>query len=363
MQSSWHEVLAAARLLVAELAPTDTIHIVTYGTRGEEVLPPSPVGDGSAALRALGSIRVGGGTNIEAGLDIAYGAASRARLEGNDHAMVILISDGVPTEGAFDAGALASLAARARIEHGCTTTAVGLGNQFDADVLRAIAREGRGGYHVARSADRVAPPLVAELRAQARIAARDVRVDVALAPGVELLGTQDVGVGIERTASGVRLTLPQLRAEEERRFALRVRVPGSDVTSKVAQVAVAYRPATDGRIRRASRDVRASFGAEARLSGGISGIAALDADLAVALDAAGRAIQEGRRDDAVAALRAHVRVARGWSEHHEVPAVRHRTDAVARLAVALDALVDTSSHTERREVAHALGALAVRFGI
>jgi Ca-activated chloride channel family protein len=361
MQSSWHEVLEAARLLVDTLAPTDVVHVVAYGTRSEEILAPRAVGDRTEVMRALRRIRVGGGTNIEAGLDLAYGATARTRLDGNDRALVILVSDGVPTEGEMGAAELAGMAARARVRSGCTTTVVGVGSQFDEEVLRTVSREGRGGYHVARVARLLAPTLRAEIRANERIAARDVRVEVALPAGVELVSVFDAGAGVDRSASGgFSLALPALAPAEERRIVARVRVDGARRPAKIADVSLGWR--AGGAVRSASGEAWVSFGDSARASTEGAGIAILDASLGAALDAAGRAVRYGDRDGAVRVLRAHVAEAEARVEHRRSVEVRHRTAAVGRLAVALEATMPRSGYEERRSVGLALGALSVSFG-
>ncbi len=91
------------------------IQIVAYGGDAEEVLSTVRVGDGSAARRALGRINVGGGTNIEAGLRIAYRAAVSTRRSPTERPVGILLSDGVPNAGAFDVEELGPLAAEAHL--------------------------------------------------------------------------------------------------------------------------------------------------------------------------------------------------------------------------------------------------------
>ncbi len=354
MQSSWGDVLAAARAVVEQLGPDDEIQIVAYGTDAEEILPPSRVGNGRRAKRALRRIRVGGGTNIEAGLRVAYGAAARPSPEGS---LVVLLSDGVPNGGAFTADELGPMAARARARFGCTTTVLGLGHQFDAEVLRAIAVAGRGGYLVARDASELGPMLRAEIGAQARVAARDLRLNVSLAPGVELQDVNDAA-GVERSAGGVVVTLPQLRAGAERRVVLRLRVrPGAEA---VARVELRYR-GRDARAQAASKELGVRFGAEARRSGSVAQLAVFDADLGRALDAAATQVLRGHGDAAAEVLREHaLRVEAQRSSGQNDAALSVRTRAVRRLAAALGSLVGSGSPVERREVSLAMGGLALR---
>ncbi len=360
MQSTWHEVQAAARVLVSQLHPDDHLQIVTYGTESFEVFPTARVGDGSAANHAIDEIAVGGGTNIQDGLEAAYGAVAESRIAGNDRPLVILLSDGVPTRGAFDAEGLAPLASRARVEHACTTTVIGLGNQFSPRTLRAIARAGRGSYHVARSTRELAPTLRAELRAQQEIPVRDVELDLQLDASVRVAGILDGDAGAEQVEGHVRLSLPQLREGEERRIVVRLEVDGNTTPSKVARVGLGWRPSAGHAPRYTSKDVTVGFGAMAQTTE--AGLAVIDAHLGQTLDRCTVAVENGRAEEARAMFQAHVSFAEGRAAWRTNPRLRNRTLAVSRVGRALGELLGGASHGQRRDLAIALGGYAIRLG-
>ncbi|MCU0673667.1 MAG: VWA domain-containing protein [Myxococcota bacterium] len=348
MRASWGDVLASASAVVDQLGADDELHVVAYDANATVVVPLGRVGDGASAKRAIRQLSVGGGTNIEVGLRAAYDAVLRA--PGDVAPLVVLLSDGVPNGGAFTADELAPMAANASARVGCTTTVVGLGNEFDADVLQAIATAGGGGYHVAANVGDLSEVLRAEVRAQLRVAARAVEVGVDLPEGVELL---DAPESVVRVSAGVRLRMPQLRERAERRVVLRVRVRGG--ASSVANVLVRYRSSAGPDVV-ASKDVGVSFGARAVVSGGAAVLAVADAQLGEALELSARHLRDGRVDDAKRALEAHAQVY-ARTPHVEL---RHRTDAVGRFAVALGALAPDASWSARREVSLMMGGMAIR---
>ncbi|MEZ4247403.1 MAG: VWA domain-containing protein [Polyangiales bacterium] len=348
MRASWADLLAAASALVDQLAPTDELHVVAYDANATTVVPLGAVGDGRRAKRAITALSVGGGTNIEVGMRAAYDAVLRA--PGDVAPLVVLLSDGVPNGGAFTADDLAPMAANASARVGCTTTVVGLGDEFDAEVLQAIAAAGHGGYHVAASIGDLSAVLREEVRAQVRVAARALDLGVALPDGVELLGAPE---GVVRVGAGVRLQMPQLREGEERRVVLRVRVQGGADT--VAQVSVRYRSSGGGEVS-ASKDVGVRFGARAMASGGAAAFAVADAALGEALDVAAMHLRDGRVADAERTLRAH---ATAYARAPQVE-LRHRSDVVVRFGTALGVLGADASWGARREVALEMGGLAMR---
>lgn len=348
MRASWGDVLAAASAVVDQLGVDDELHVVAYDANATVVVPLGRVGDGASAKRAIRQLSVGGGTNIEVGLRAAYDSVLRA--PGDVNPLVVLLSDGVPNGGAFTADELAPMAATASARVGCTTTVVGLGNEFDADVLQAIATAGGGGYHVASNVGDLSEVLRAEVRAQLRVAARAVEVGVNLPEGVELLDAPDTVV---RASARVRLSIPQLREGEERRVVLRVRVRGGAGT--VANITVRYRSSAGPTVA-ANEDVGVTFGTRAVASGGAASLAVADAALGEALELSARHLREGRVDDAKRTLETHTRVY-ARTPHVEL---RHRTEAVGRFAVALGALAPDASWSARREVSLMMGGMAIR---
>ncbi|MEC7520292.1 MAG: VWA domain-containing protein, partial [Myxococcota bacterium] len=355
MQRTWERVLASARLLIERLQPDDELQIVAYGSDAIEAWPAQRVGDGRAAIRALEDIAVGGGTNVEAGLRLAYDRASTS----DARSLCILLSDGVPNHGAFEPSELGGLAAAAR-QRGVVTSVIGLGTEFDARLLRAVARHGQGGYHVSADVEGLAGGLVSELEAHARAAARQVSVRVRVPEGAQVLGVEgDAGASI--TGESALLELPGMDVGETRNLVVRVRVPAGTQARSVASVELGYRSGLGGVVR-AEKSLSLSFGPRAAVAGGAATGAILNADLSASLDAAAAAVLHGDADAARAALLDHAALAEGRVEHRSSERLQARARVVRRVAAAVDALVPGASHGQRRQVSLSFGDLAARFG-
>lgn len=356
MEPIWDEVVAAARGLIEHLSPRDYLQIVAYGSSATNVLPPTVVGDGSAAIRALGEIRVGGYTNIEAGLDLAYDAVEGASSEASgDSVVVILVSDGVPNVGAFGSVEVGAIAARARRELDCTTATVGLGLGFDAEVLRAVSREGRGGYHVARDAQELLPRLVAEVTEQAWIAGREVAVTFDLEPEVDLVSTSSEAT-VDRRRRTVHFGLPAIRVEQERSVSVRLNI-GGRASASLGGVSVSFSDGAGG-FATAEQYLTSDLTPAGVELGPPTAV--IDAELAAALDEAARAV---RNDDGAAAARlltAHCIEVRGQYSADLPSPLRRRLARVERLAGALGQLVTGAPEEDRGAVARAMGSVSVR---
>ncbi|MGK3991861.1 vWA domain-containing protein [Sorangium sp. So ce1024] len=177
----------AAQALVDRLAPTDDFSLTAFSSDAEVVIEDGPVGARRDAIRrAIARLREGGGTNIGAGLALGYAQASRPGIPADAVRVVLLVSDGRATNGLTQGERLARLALDA-FQRGVQTSALGLGDDYDSQLMSAIASDGAGGYYYLRDPEQIAPALAAELDRRLDPVATAVEVRVRLKRGVELL--------------------------------------------------------------------------------------------------------------------------------------------------------------------------------
>src|SRR6185503_6030827 len=92
-------VRESLKTLVKALGPEDRVSIVSYDAQASLVLPHTPAREASRILGAIDCLAPGGGTNVEAGLELAYRLADEV-FEPRALNRVILCSDGVANLGA-----------------------------------------------------------------------------------------------------------------------------------------------------------------------------------------------------------------------------------------------------------------------
>ena len=122
------------------LFPADRVGVITFDENASWVVAPTTLSDPGSVIRAIGSIRAGGGTDILAGLQLM------AKTLPDDPANlkhVILLTDG----GADPTG-IPQLVERLYRENGITLSTVGVG-QDAAAFLPDLARRAGGRYHFA----------------------------------------------------------------------------------------------------------------------------------------------------------------------------------------------------------------------
>lgn len=175
---------AAAESLVNRLDAGDEFSMIVFSSDAQVLVPVGKIGPRRAAV--LGRIRgVGadGGTNISAGLDLAYQQAGKRARDTDAVNIVMVLSDGQANAGDTNPASLAQRSATA-FQDGIQTSAFGLGDSFDAALMATLADRGAGGYYYLADSTQIAPALARELDARLQPAALAVEVRVRLRPEI-----------------------------------------------------------------------------------------------------------------------------------------------------------------------------------
>lgn len=99
-------------------------------------------------------------------------------------ARCFLLTDGLANVGLTDPEAIASQAAGVRENAGISTSTFGIGADYDEGLLGPMAVAGGGQFHHLRATDELARAFAGELAELLAVAAKQVRLEIALAPGV-----------------------------------------------------------------------------------------------------------------------------------------------------------------------------------
>lgn len=198
-------VRAGLLRMLEHLEPEDRVSLVTYQSAAEVLIE---AGDDRGAVEdAVFSLTAGGGTNIYDGLFTAFQLAEAQRAP-DRQIRVVLLSDGVATAGLTDGERLRSLAA-AYAKRGIGITTIGVGTEFDVEVMRAIGELGAGNFYFLEDPSAVVEVFTEEIRTFLVPLALDVRIDVRVDQGYVLrraYGTHGWTGGLR----GGRIEIPSL---------------------------------------------------------------------------------------------------------------------------------------------------------
>lgn len=236
----------AAREMIRRLSGEDYLAVIAYDSTVDVLVPLSSVAERRAQLiAAVEGIDDRGGTNLGGGLSEGIRELQRMPSEQALH-RVILISDGRANEGVTDPGQLNAMAERAR-RKSISISTMGVGLDYNEDLMMALADHGGGSYHFVDSATALAGIFSKELDSLFTTVAREMVLEVRPAAGVVV--EQVFGYPDERRDGAVGIPLGDLSAGDRRTVSLALRVPHATLgLLPVVELSLRYRDAQhDGR--------------------------------------------------------------------------------------------------------------------
>lgn len=181
----------AAHGLIDHLGADDQISIVTFASE-VEVLATALAGDQKELLHDLvETVRVRGQTDLQAGwLEGAHKVAAHFRQGYINR--VVLLSDGMANRGVTRSEPIAAHVA-SLCRTGVSTTTVGVGDDFNENLLAAMAEAGDGNYYFAPTAEELPHLFEAELTEQRLVVGtRAVLKVLERAPGVRIVQSNEL---------------------------------------------------------------------------------------------------------------------------------------------------------------------------
>jgi len=260
------QTIASAKFVVERLAPTDLLSVVQFDERVKVVIPPGPVNDRTHLCRRLDGIHPGGQTNLSGGW-LRGAACVREKTSPEYINRVLLLTDGQANHGIVDPAILVRYAAELT-EEGIGTTTLGYGDEFNEDLLTALADAGRGGAYHIETADQAPAVFARELEGLLAIAAQNVQVVFApssLVRGVDLCAA----VELHQDGRTLTVTLGDLVSADTRPLLVMVRTNAARHEGWVSlgRITVTYDDVVGGiRSRALTRDLLVAAVASEKLA-------------------------------------------------------------------------------------------------
>ncbi len=220
----------AAKQLVSQLTQNDRLSIVHYGSDVKSMAGAFATTENKERMLSyIEGIWDDGGTNIGAGLstgrDLLLAAKSDFRVN-----RMILISDGQPTEGLTDPDGLNAIVRQTR-QQGISVSSIGVGTDFNEDLMQSFAEAGSGAYAYLADASQLTTIFQKDLNQAGTQVARAVSLSFELPPGIEL--GEVLGYRAIQTGRSVRISMPDFAASQLERIVARVVVDGATSGSSI----------------------------------------------------------------------------------------------------------------------------------
>ena len=166
----------AASMLVQNLGLNDLLSVVLYNDTVDTLLMPEKVQRKDIINQQIQRITPSGATNLSGGWLQGCNLVAM-HLDASQTNRVILISDGLANRGVSDTEKLVSFA-KQKFGEGVSTTTMGLGDDFNEELLMALANAGGGAYYYIDSPEVMPTILNEELTGLLKLVGQNLTIKV-----------------------------------------------------------------------------------------------------------------------------------------------------------------------------------------
>lgn len=213
---------------IEQLLPSDRLSVTIFDDEVQTLIPSTPANNKPSFTRLVNQIEPGGWTALHAGWvqgGIQVSQVLTAKLN-----RIILLSDGLANAGETNPDAIAA-DVYGLAQRGVSTSTMGLGNDYNEDLLEAMARSGDGNYYYIASAEQLPNIFEQELQGLTATLGKNVTLGIKTNHSVAV---KDVLNDLDVDAEG-RFKLPNLVFSKPIDLVVRLQVPALDQDYKLCQ--------------------------------------------------------------------------------------------------------------------------------
>lgn len=224
--------------VIERLNKDDIVSVIVYDNRPRVVVPAQRVRDKDTLIETVSNIYSGGSTALYGG--VTLGATQvRRNISWEYVNRIILLSDGLANVGPQTTEELAYLG-RVLGEEGITVTTIGVGLDYNEDLMTALAGKSGGNAYFASAGHELPKIFGEEIGEAMTVVARDVRIRVWCPEKVRPIGI----LGREGKVEGQTMTVKvgELYGKNDKYALFEVEVPQGEAGKEldVAKVTVEY---------------------------------------------------------------------------------------------------------------------------
>jgi Mg-chelatase subunit ChlD len=178
------KVKEALLTFVSQLRETDVLSIILFDSDAEVLMSARPLGNREEVKRLIRGIEPGSSTNIHAGLMLGYQEALKNHSRDSTN-RVVLLTDGIANTGVTQPEQIAreSLSYNDR---GIDLSTIGVGLDLNKDLLRQLAKSGRGLFHFVAAAEDIEKVFLKEVQSLVSPVASEPNLEITYDAGLEL---------------------------------------------------------------------------------------------------------------------------------------------------------------------------------
>lgn len=224
----------AAIGVIEQLLPTDRVSVIIFDDEVTNLVPSTLATDKNQIISLIRSVAPGGSTALHGGWKAGVDQVRRHLIPGGLN-RVLLLSDGLANVGITEPDAIAGDVHSATRE-GITTSTLGVGLDYNEDLMEAMARSGDGNYYFIESPTQLPTIFATELHGLMATVGQRVSLGIEPAAGVVVA---DVLNDFDPLPTG-RWKLPNLVHGMPITVVVRLNVPASSGEVSIAQFRLAW---------------------------------------------------------------------------------------------------------------------------
>jgi len=217
--------------LIDRLREDDIFSLVIYDDVVDVLRSAGPAGDRRTLRDLVEGIQPRGWTNLGGGMQEGFRQVARNAGEGYVN-RVVLLSDGLANRGITDPSVLGAIARRYR-DRSISLTTMGVGLDYNENLMCALASEGGGNYYFIESGRDLASILRGEFRVLGSVVAQNAVI--VLRPGTGVRIVDVVGAPFSVDDGAVRIRLGDVSSGERREFTAVLDIPPGSGTLEVVR--------------------------------------------------------------------------------------------------------------------------------
>lgn len=249
----------AAIMAINRLEPNDIASVVIFDDRVEVLVPAQKVTDRKYFTDRIRQVGVRGSTAIYAG--VSQGASEvRKNMDPRRLNRVVLLSDGLANVGPKNPAEFAQLG-RELLKEGISVSTIGLGKDYNEDLMLQLAKAGDGNHAFAAMPDDLIKIFNKEFDDVLASCAQTVSIDVDLQPGARVVRAISRDGDIQ--PAHAKFQMNQIYQETEHYVLLEIELDGKAASAErdLGQVSVAYTVPQSGAKQTLNTAVRGRYSA------------------------------------------------------------------------------------------------------
>ncbi len=159
-----------------KLSQEDVFSLITYGSDVKFMVEASRVSDVNSVSTLVQEIEAEGGSAMYDALNQAAAQVRRLKHEEGIN-RVVFLTDGLATKGPREFEDFTRLADLFALE-GISLSTIGLGDEFDEDLLAKLAKIGKGNFYFLQTPDKLASSFIGEIEQMKQLIARGISLEI-----------------------------------------------------------------------------------------------------------------------------------------------------------------------------------------